>query len=333
VAVPKPHLESDSDVRDPDARRHEVLVVGAGVIGLTSALCLAENGLRVRVRAAAPPQQTTSRVASAIWASAPTEPAADLRRWAGESLERFRALADTPDTGVHLAPGTLASRRSTEPPSPARFPEVEISRIDRVPDGFLAAFAAELPLIDMPRYLGYLSARLADADVPIEISPVPKLAGMAERGATVVNCTGIGARELVSDPELRPVRGEHVVLENPGVEHFFLEEPRGEEWTSFFPHGERIVLGGTAREDDWSLDPDPGCGQAILERCARVEPLLGSARVIEHQVGLRPVRPVVRVECEQLYGATLIHNYGHGANGVSLSWGCAHDVVALALAR
>jgi D-amino-acid oxidase len=311
----------------------EVLVVGAGVIGLTSAICLAERGLQVRVCAAAPPQQTTSRVASAIWASAPAEPATDLRRWATESLDEFRALADTPDTGVRLVLGTLASRRSAEPPSPARFPGVELSRIDPVPEGFLAAFAAELPLIDMPRYLGFLSARLADAAVPIDISPVGELADLAERAATIVNCTGIGARALVSDPALRPVRGEHVILENPGVEHFFLEEPRGEEWTSFFPHGGRIVLGGNAREDDWSLDPDPLSGQAILERCARLEPRLKDARVIEHQVGLRPVRPVVRVERERLASATLIHNYGHGANGVSLSWGCAYEVARLALAR
>jgi D-amino-acid oxidase len=311
----------------------EVLVLGAGVIGLTTAVCLAESGFHVRVSAAAPPQQTTSRVASAIWASALGEPALDLKRWAGEGLEKFRSFAGTPDTGVRLATGTLASRDSAEPPSPARFPAIEVSRIDRVPEGFLAAFAAQLPLIDMPRYLGYLSARLADAAVPIDVSPVRKLAEVAGRAATIVNCTGIGARALVPDPALRPVRGEHVILENPGVEHFFLEEPRGEEWTSFFPHGERIVLGGNAREDDWSLVPDPGSGRAILERCARLEPRFKEARVIEHQVGLRPVRSVVRVEREQLAGATLIHNYGHGANGVSLSWGCAHDVVALALAR
>jgi D-amino-acid oxidase len=55
--------------------------------------------------------------------------------------------------------------------------------------------------------------------------------------------------------------------------------------------------------------------------------------VIEQQVGLRPARTRIRVEREQLGATTLIHNYGHGASGVSLSWGCAKDVVALALAQ
>jgi D-amino-acid oxidase len=126
------------------------------------------------------------------------------------------------------------------------------------------------------------------------------------------------------------VRGEHLVAQNPGVDDFFVEEPRSDEWISLFPHGERIVLGGNAREDDWSLDPDPASARAILDRCARVEPRLIDARVIEQQVGLRPVRSAVRVEREKLAEATIIHNYGHGASGVSLSWGCANAVVALA---
>jgi D-amino-acid oxidase len=51
--------------------------------------------------------------------------------------------------------------------------------------------------------------------------------------------------------------------------------------------------------------------------------------VIEHQVGLRPVRGGVRLEEEALDGARVIHNYGHGGSGVSLSWGCARAVEAL----
>jgi D-amino-acid oxidase len=310
-------------------REAEILVLGAGVSGLTTAVCVAEEGVRVRVRTALPPEQTTSRVAGAIWASSLAEPAADVRRWASESLREFRALAQASDTGVRIARGRLASRRS-EPPSPARFPGVEIHAGDRPPQGFLAASLLELPLIDMPRYLGHLAERLADAGVGVEVRPVGSLAEVAEQAPMVVNCSGIGARELASDPALRPVRGEHVIVENPGVEEFFVEEPRGEEWTSFFPHGERIVLGGNAREGDWSLQPDPTSAQGILDRCALVEPALNGARVIEHQVGLRPARARIRLEREQLGSTTVIHNYGHGASGVSLSWGCAKDVAALA---
>jgi D-amino-acid oxidase len=311
----------------------EILVIGAGVIGLTSAVCLADAGLPVRLRTALPPEQSTSRVAGALWASSLAEPVADVRRWASESLREFRALANTSDTGVRIARGRLASRRSAEPPSPARFPGVEFDARDRAPNGFLAAYGVELPLIDMSRYLGYLAERLADAGVAIEVRPVGSIAEVAGQTSTIVNCAGIGARELVSDLALRPVRGEHVIVENPGIDEFFVEEPRGDEWTSFFPHDERIALGGNARADDWSLEPDPTGAQAILDRCVQVEPRLNGARVIEHQVGLRPARTRVRVEREQLGAATLIHSYGHGASGVSLSWGCAKDVVALALAQ
>jgi D-amino-acid oxidase len=47
--------------------------------------------------------------------------------------------------------------------------------------------------------------------------------------------------------------------------------------------------------------------------------------------GLRPARSAVRVETEQLGNAWCVHNYGHGGNGVSLSWGCAREVVELAV--
>jgi D-amino-acid oxidase len=111
-----------------------------------------------------------------------------------------------------------------------------------------------------------------------------------------------------------------------------MEEPIDREWTCFFPHGDRVVLGGTASQDDWSLDPDPAGARGILERCAQIEPRLKDARVIEHQVGLRPSRPTIRVERESSGAATLIHNYGHGGSGVSLSWGCARELTAWLLA-
>ena len=305
----------------------EVLVIGSGVIGLTTAIRLVEAGFSVRIRTAAPPQETTSRVAGAMWGSTFAGPAGKVTGWAEESLRAFRELASDPASGVSMGSGTLASS-SGEAPPPELFPGVEVRPCDP-PKGFDGAFRVTLPVIDMPRYLDHLVGRLRRASVEIEPGRVESLAEVAEEGAPVVNCAGMGARDLVADPDLRPVRGQHVVVENPGLDEFFTTEPFGPAWTSWFPHGERVVLGSVAQEDDWDLTPRDEDADRILEGCAAIEPRLRDARVIEHQVGLRPARDVVRVETEQRDTGRCVHNYGHGGTGVGLSWGCASEVVTL----
>jgi D-amino-acid oxidase len=310
----------------------DVVVIGAGVIGLTSAVCLAEAGLDVTCWTAAPPRETTSRVAGAMWGSSFAGPSEKVRAWAEVSLASLRELAGREGTGVRIASGTLASRRSAEAPPAQMFPGVEVRPRPAVPEGYLGAFEINVPLVDMPRYLDYLQQRLRGAAGAIEIHPVRSLDEVAGRAPVAVNCTGLGARELVPDPTLRPVRGQHVVVENPGLDEFFMEDPFAAEWTSWFPHAEHVILGGIAQPDAWDLAPDPEISARILERCVVVEPRLRDARVLEHQVGLRPGRDAVRVEEQSRGRLRCIHNYGHGASGVGLSWGCAREVEAM-LAR
>ena len=88
----------------------------------------------------------------------------------------------------------------------------------------------------------------------------------------------------------------------------------------------RVLLGGVALEQDWGLVPDPEITAGILRRCGKAEPRLFGARVLGELNGLRPGREAVRVEIEHYEGATIVHNYGHGGCGVSLSWGCAFEV-------
>jgi D-amino-acid oxidase len=314
-----------------------IVVVGAGVSGLTSALCLAEAGWPVRIWAAALPQQTTSAVAGAVWAPPrPAERAAKTLGWTEYSLRTFRELADDPGSGVRMAPA-LAVGELTAPEAmssaAALIPDLRPAEPADIPDGFGVGFRATMPMIDMPDYLGYLTRRLAAAGCEIEEHPVRSLAEAADAAPIVINCAGLGAGALTGDDTLRPLFGQHVVLTNPGLQQLFLEFNGGPEWTCYFPHPHRVVCGGISIPGRWDTTPDPDLTERILHRCRRVEPRLGGAEVIETITGLRPDRPLVRVEAEPLGGprgrALCIHNYGHGGNGVTLSWGCARDVVRL----
>ena len=93
-----------------------------------------------------------------------------------------------------------------------------------------------------------------------------------------------------------------------------------------FPRSKDIVVGGTDDEGEWSRTPSPETARSILERAERLVPQLRGARVVRHKVGLRPVRPAVRLERT----GDVIHCYGHGGAGVTLSWGVADEVASLA---
>jgi D-amino-acid oxidase len=312
--------------------RYDVLVIGAGVSGLTSAICLAEAGMRVGIYAAEPPQETTSVAAGAMWGPYLVEPIDRVRVWSARTLEVFRQLAKNPQTGVHLTAGVEVSRTSVDPPEWGNQLEgFRMCEPNELPAGFATGWRFTAPLIDMPRYLDYLQHRLAESDGTIQIRAIRSLDEVLGQGPIVVNCTGMGARDLVPDPELTPIRGQLVVVENPGLTEFFSEDTGpSADLLHFSPHGETVILGGVAQPGQWNREPDLGTSVAILARCSQVEARLRGARVLEHRVGLRPTRPYVRVDAQQVNGSRLIHNYGHGGAGVTLSWGCADDVTAAA---
>ncbi|MEB4209910.1 FAD-dependent oxidoreductase [Mycobacterium sp. 94-17] len=309
-----------------------IVVVGAGVSGLTSAICLAEAGRQVRVWAAATHKQTTSAVAGAVWAPPrPAERASQTLAWTEHSLQIFTDLAKDPDSGVRLAPALAVGELSArEAMSSAASLIPELRPTSDVPDGFATGFRATLPMIDMPHYLDYLTRRLAATGCEVEDRAVATLAEAADAAEVVVNCAGLAAGALAGDHTVRPLFGQHVVLTNPGLQQLFLELNGGPEWTCYFPHPQRVVCGGISIPGRWDTTPDPDVTERILQRCRRVEPRLNDAEVIEVITGLRPDRPSVRVQAEPLVLTHCIHNYGHGGNGVTLSWGCARDVVRLA---
>jgi D-amino-acid oxidase len=313
-----------------------VVVVGAGVSGLTTAICLAEAGRDVRVWAADPPRHTTSVVAGALWGPSFQEPVAKTLAWTQQSLRDFTALAGDPGSGVRMAAaltvGDLPGLGEL-PPQARLIPDLRPADPAEVPEGFRQGFRATMPLVDMPRYLDYLTERLAAAGGEIEIRALRALDEAARAAPVVVNCSGLGARELAGDRDVRPVFGQHVVLTNPGLDTVFMELNQGPEWTSFFPHAGRVVCGSVSVPGRWDTAVDPAASERILQRCRGVEPRLRDAQVIDVVTGLRPDRPAVRVEAETSGAIRYVHNYGHGGNGVSLSWGCAREAARLAAAE
>jgi D-amino-acid oxidase len=293
-----------------------VIVVGAGVVGLTCAVRLLEAGHRVDVLARDLPLETTSAVAAALWYPYRALPQDRVTAWSAASYDAFAKLAVRDDTGVEMRDGTEA--RTAPAPDPWWASAVPDLRRTHVA-GYADAWSFTAPVVEMPVYLRWLAARVDELGGTVTRANLGRL----PEGPLVVNCSGIGSRLLAQDLDMMPVRGQVVVVEQVGLDRWWLDESGP---TYVVPRSRDIVVGGTDDEGDWSRTPDPDTARLILDRATELVPGLARARVLRHRVGLRPVRPSVRVERE----GDVVHCYGQGGAGVTLSWGCADEVVTLA---
>lgn len=309
----------------------KVVVVGAGVAGLSTAIRLQEAGFDVRVVAREMPLETTSAVAAAVWFPYRAYPEDRVLDWGRATFEHFERLAAEPEAGVRLTTAReLFIRETPDPWWTTAVTGLRRCTDAELPDGFRDGIAFTAPVAEMPVYLAYLTERFAAAGGTLERGAVASLADAAGDAPVVVNCTGLGAREVAGDDGLLPVRGQVVVVRNPGLDEAVFNEDGPDGVTYIVPRSTDVVLGGTSEEGSADLEPDPATAEAILRRCAALEPRLASAQILAHRVGLRPVRPEVRLEAERLPGgAWCVHNYGHGGAGVTLSWGCADEATGL----
>ncbi len=292
-----------------------VIVVGAGVVGLSCAVRLLEDGQRVDVVARDLPLETTSAVAAALWYPYRALPHDRVTQWSGRSYDMFAELARTTGTGVRLLPGTEVVPASAPDPWWAE----AVPTLARTADGL----TFDAPVLEMPVYLRWLTARVEELGGTVTRLNLPVL---PQGGDVVVNCTGIGARLLAGDLSVTPVRGQVVYVEQHGLDRWWLDSSPGQDGPTYVVPRERdIVVGGSDEEGSWSRTPSPDAAAAMLDRASRLVPELATARVLRHKVGLRPARPGVRLERD----GRVVHCYGHGGAGVTLSWGCADEVASL----
>jgi D-amino-acid oxidase len=317
----------------------EAVVVGAGVIGLTCALRLLEAGFRVRVVARDGPERSTSSIAGAMWFPYEVEPEERVVPWALRTLEVFRELAQVDGTGVTIRSGMeLFDERTPRPRWLAAVDPEELAP-DELEPPYLDGYRFTIPLIEMPIYLDWLVRRLEELGGSIHVGESGEVASFDELdaggpGGLVVNCTGLGAGELCDDAEVFPIQGQLVRVPQFGVSRCTVFRRNDAEFGYVIPRSNDVVLGGTTERGAWSREPDDAVTADILRLCSMHEPEVANIDPSEVVVGLRPGRTTVRLESERLSsGRYVIHCYGHGGAGVTLSVGCAEEVVRTALAH
>ena len=300
-----------------------VIVVGAGVVGLSCAVRLLEGGHQVSVVARDLPLETTSAVAGGLWYPHRAYPFERVTAWAATTYAELSRLAEDESYGVDLREGTELLRADAPAPWWAEAVPA-LSRGAELPPGYAAAWVFEAPVVDMPLYLGRLRDRVEELGGTVTRMALSALPDQAD---VVVNAAGLGARLLGDDTSVLPVRGQVVVVEQVGVTRWWLDATGP---TYVVPRRHDVVVGGTEDEGAWDRAPDEAVGKELLARARDLVPELRKARVLRHRVGLRPARPSVRLESgTTASGGRVVHCYGHGGAGVTLSWGCADEVAAL----
>jgi D-amino-acid oxidase len=309
-----------------------VVVIGAGVSGLTCGVRLLEASARVTIVARKAPGLTTSAVAGAVWFPYRVRPNERTGPWGRAGYERFVRLA-----AADGAPVTMVELTALYPEPLREEPwwldavpgdAVRATPPGELPDGYGDGRTVRVPCIEAPAYLDWLVRRFASLGGVLEQREVDSLEEPA--ADVVVNCAGVGARRLTGDPEVRPVRGQVAYVRTRERPRFVVDETGPNALSYVLPRPDVVVLGGTAEEDDWDLTPRDETTRLILERTRLLDPRLAGAELVGTAVGLRPARSEVRLEADALPdGRLLVHDYGHGGSGFTLSWGCADEVVQI----
>lgn len=199
-------------------------------------------------------------------------------------------------------------------------------------DIYTSGWSYDSLLFDTPVYLPWLLSRLDEKHVAIQQLAIKSFDEVPPDFDVVVNCTGLGAKSLGNDDAVYPVRGQVIRLAPNGFDKVVIDA-NDDSVVYVVPRSHDIIVGGTSQAHDWNLEPDSQDTTRIITKLKKILPEFADAQILEEKVGLRPARGEVRLEAEKVDGKTIIHNYGHGGAGFTLSWGCANEVVELVKAK
>ena len=306
-----------------------VCVVGAGVIGLSVATHLLESyhsDLVVTVIADKfTPDTTASDIGGGFILAPVQEDKKRSRVWIESSTRRIKSMYDSGEQGISYSSGTFVSPPGEEGDVWFKDLVANYLPLGNKTGNHQARFSTFIV-----NGTDYVSVLLQKIKILGGVLVKQKVESLSELNSfdVVINCTGLGARELACDSAMYPTKGVLVSVRAPWVKEWYNEAGTHDGRSYIFPRVNEVILGGCNEINQEDLMTDYNQVQQIIDRCVKKVPSLANADVLKVLVGVRPMRKGgVRLEKESINNdTTVIHNYGHGSYGITLSWGCAEAV-------
>ena len=304
----------------------KITIVGAGISGLATAYVLGKQKHTLKIIAKDFTPGITSDRAAAFWF--PYHIRNDERgiHWCKRSYEVYKKLSQHSSAGVSMRRLLKVVRQGVEEQEMTWFsfmPEgsYRILGVHETPEGYAKGYDVLVPLIETQIFLPWLMNELEQMHARIVQREIQSFDEITDTDV-IVNCSALGARELCNDEELIPVRGQVGLLTPVNNFSIFLDN---ELPLYIVPRKDAIIIGGTYEEGVEDAVTEPSTINRLLDNAYNVFPELKQHRIAGSRAGIRPYRPLIRVQRQ----GKIIHNYGHGGSGFTVAWGCAEEVASL----
>jgi len=348
--------------------KNKVVIIGGGVIGLTNAYYLLKKGFEVSVYSKKFGVETTSAVAGALWELPPAvcgyyetdtqDLLPQLEDWSEFSYRIFSIQEKSGNSGVYFRTVAFYSDISLEEDA---ITSQKIKRLSSFVRGISAEYAPRrvgevnyysyqysAPMIDMDVYLKKLltdvesmGGNLCNHHFNTPIHEFAPNLIKQEKAGFLINCSGLGARELANDDKVYPILGAWFGFQNEANDIKVSKacctslhmDGKKDNFVFIVPRGERkFIVGGIALLNTDTISPDDERVINMFSESKSFLPELVNLRIedkIDFRTGLRPFRKeAIRAEFDSDL-PNIIHCYGHGGSGVLLSWGSANHIYKL----
>ncbi|KAL4237495.1 hypothetical protein ACF0H5_002210 [Mactra antiquata] len=324
----------------------KVAVIGAGAVGLSTALNTQQilPHASVTIIADRFTRDTTSHGAGGLFL-----PSIDhlhgrdpdlVTQWSVDGFKFYSSLAssyEAGDSGHMIMPGYVFSHKEIKNPLYKRlvysFRELRQEELKKLGVDYEYGYQVTTVITDTSKFLPWLMRRFKDNGGTVENRTVQSFQEFVGKYDIVMNCSGFRARELCNDKKVYPIKGHLLRIKAPWIKYWVYTE----DGAYFVPSQDAVAIGGIRQKDNYSLTADPKERAGILERCYKLWPSLKGAPIINEWVDLRPHRDPLRLETETMSFSNgslkVVHNYGHGALGITLCWGTGLSAARMASAE